>query len=237
MSITIYNTLTRSKQLFTTLAPEKVTMYCCGVTVYDDCHLGHARSYIGWDVVRRYLQWRGYQVRYVQNFTEMAITAAENGWQTLKDALTLDWQKLDLAFGLSSGDFDANAIDQFQTAMDDDFNTAAGLAVLFELAKSLKREFNLRCYEGLQELSEIRLQQKSQTLIQLAQVFGLEVQAQAQPELEIDPIWIESLLQQRQQARAGKRYAESDRIRDQLLAVGITPIDRPDGQTRYSSNK
>ena len=89
------------------------------------------------------------------DFTEMAITAAENGWQTLKDALTLDWQKIDLTFDRSSGDFEANALDQFQTAMDDDFNTAAGLAVLFELAKSLKREFNLRCYEGLQELSEI----------------------------------------------------------------------------------
>jgi cysteinyl-tRNA synthetase len=98
--------------------------------------------------------------------------------------------------------------------------------------KSLKREFNLRCYESLQELSEIQLQQTSQTLIQLAQVFGLEVQAQSQPELEVDPVWIESLLQQRQQARQEKRYQESDRIRDELLAVGITPIDRPDGQTR-----
>jgi cysteinyl-tRNA synthetase len=159
--------------------------------------------------------------------------AAENGWQTLKDALTLDWQKIDLTLDLSSGDFDPNALNQFQTAMDDDFNTAAGLAVLFELAKSLKREFNLRCYESLQELSEIQLQQKSQTLIQLAQVFGLEVQAQSPPELDVDPVWIESLLQQRQQARLEKRYAESDRIRDELLAVGITPIDRPDGQTRW----
>jgi cysteinyl-tRNA synthetase len=71
MSVSIYNTLTRSKQPFTTIEPNQVTMYCCGVTVYDDCHLGHARSYIGWDVVRRYLQWRGYQVRYVQNFTDI----------------------------------------------------------------------------------------------------------------------------------------------------------------------
>ena len=71
MSVSIYSTLTRSKQPFTTIEPNRVTMYCCGVTVYDDCHLGHARSYIGWDVVRRYLQWRGYQVRYVQNFTDV----------------------------------------------------------------------------------------------------------------------------------------------------------------------
>ena len=46
-------------------------MYCCGVTVYDDCHLGHARSYLGWDVLRRYLLWRGYAVHYVQNFTDI----------------------------------------------------------------------------------------------------------------------------------------------------------------------
>jgi cysteinyl-tRNA synthetase len=65
----------------------------------------------------------------------------------------------------------------------------------------------------------------------------LEVQAQSQPELAVDPVWIESLLQQRQQARAEKRYAESDRIRDELLAVGITPIDRPDGQTRWERSK
>ncbi|MCY7338024.1 MAG: cysteine--tRNA ligase, partial [Chamaesiphon sp.] len=158
---------------------------------------------------------------------------AENGWQTLKDALTLDWQRVNLIFESNSSDLDPNAIAQFQTAMDDDFNTAAGLAVLFELAKSLKREFNLRCYECLQELSELQLQQKSQTLIQLAQVFGLEVQAQSLTKLEVDPVWIESMLQQRQQARQEKRYQESDRIRDELLAVGIIPIDRPDGQTRW----
>ena len=101
------------------------------------------------------------------------------------------------------------------------------------VAYSFDNRCNLRCYEGLQELSEIQLQQKSQTLTHLAQVFGLEVQAQSQLKLEVDPVWIESLLQQRQQARAEKRYAESDRIRDELLAVGITPIDRPDGQIRW----
>ena len=46
-------------------------MYCCGVTVYDYSHLGHARSSIVWDVVRRYLLWRGYDVKYVQNFTDI----------------------------------------------------------------------------------------------------------------------------------------------------------------------
>ena len=71
MSLTLYNTLTRQKEPFAPLEPGQVRMYCCGVTVYDYCHLGHARSYIVWDTVRRYLTWRGYQVRYVQNFTDI----------------------------------------------------------------------------------------------------------------------------------------------------------------------
>ncbi|MGD1901995.1 MAG: cysteine--tRNA ligase [Geitlerinemataceae cyanobacterium] len=71
MSLVIYNTQTRQKEPFTTLEDGKVKMYCCGVTVYDLCHLGHARSSIAWDIIRRYLTWRGYDVRYVQNFTDI----------------------------------------------------------------------------------------------------------------------------------------------------------------------
>jgi cysteinyl-tRNA synthetase len=71
MALKIYNTQTRRLEPFVPLLPGIVTMYCCGVTVYDYCHLGHARSYINWDMVRRYLQWRGYEVTYVQNFTDI----------------------------------------------------------------------------------------------------------------------------------------------------------------------
>ncbi|MCT7956420.1 cysteine--tRNA ligase [Laspinema palackyanum] len=71
MTLTLYNTLTRRQEPFIPFEPGQVRMYCCGVTVYDYCHLGHARSYIIWDILRRYLQWRGYAVRYVQNFTDI----------------------------------------------------------------------------------------------------------------------------------------------------------------------
>lgn len=483
MSLKLYNTQTRGKEPFVPLEPGKVAMYCCGVTVYDNCHLGHARSYIGWDIVRRYLQWRGYQVRYVQNFTDIddkilnrakaegssmeaiaeryiaayfedirrlnvldadeyprvtehietihdliqalekkgyayavdgdvyysvrqfseygklsgrlleqmqagaggrvdldnperekqdpfdfalwkaakpnepawdspwgkgrpgwhiecsamirarlgetidihggggdlvfphheneiaqsevltgkplarywlhngmvtvngekmskslgnfttiqdlldgkwseypqpidpmairlfvlqahyrkpldftkaAIAAAENGWQTLKDALTLDWQQLNLSPQMPiSSELEAEWVNRLQAAMDDDFNTAAGLAVLFELAKSLKREFNVRCAQGLSKLSSQQVYLRSQTLIQLAQILGLQANQETAPAPEIDAVWIESLLQQRQQARQEKRYAEGDRIRNELQAAGIAVIDQPDGQTRW----
>ena len=65
------NSLTRQVELFEPLVPGKVGIYCCGVTVYDLCHLGHARSYINWDVLRRYLIWSGYAVTFVQNFTDI----------------------------------------------------------------------------------------------------------------------------------------------------------------------
>ena len=71
MTLSIYNTLTRRQEQFTTVEPGKVKMYCCGVTVYDYCHLGHARTSIIWDIVRSYLKFMGYDVYYIQNFTDI----------------------------------------------------------------------------------------------------------------------------------------------------------------------
>ena len=71
MSLRLTNTLTNKTESFRSIIPNKVSIYCCGVTVYDLCHLGHARSYINWDVLRRYLIWQGYKVTFVQNFTDI----------------------------------------------------------------------------------------------------------------------------------------------------------------------
>ena len=71
MTLNLYNTLTNQKEVFHTLEAGKVKIYCCGITAYDYCHLGHGRTCLVWDVVRRYLQWRGYDVRYIQNFTDI----------------------------------------------------------------------------------------------------------------------------------------------------------------------
>ena len=67
----VYNTLTKQLEDFVPLNPPVVTMYTCGVTVYDRCHIGHARVYIVWDVARRYLEYKGYKVKYIQNFTDI----------------------------------------------------------------------------------------------------------------------------------------------------------------------
>ncbi len=71
MSLKLTNTLTGRKEAFQSIQKGKVSIYCCGVTVYDLCHIGHARSYIVWDVLRRYLIWNGYSVTFVQNFTDI----------------------------------------------------------------------------------------------------------------------------------------------------------------------
>jgi cysteinyl-tRNA synthetase len=67
----IHNTLTGRKEAFTPLAPGQVRMYVCGVTVYDECHLGHARSALVFDVIRRYLEHSGLSVTFVKNFTDV----------------------------------------------------------------------------------------------------------------------------------------------------------------------
>ncbi|MEA5596864.1 cysteine--tRNA ligase [Rivularia sp. UHCC 0363] len=484
MALTIYNTLTRCKETFQPLEPAKVKMYCCGVTVYDYCHLGHARSYIVWDIVRRYLEFSSYQVRYVQNFTDIddkiinranaqnismekvsqkyiqayfedirrlnvidasdypcvteniaaihqfiaelerknyayavdgnvyykienfleygklsgkhledmqagasgrvnledlsgnkkhkpsdfalwkaaksgepawdspwgmgrpgwhiecsamihallgetidihggggdlvfphheneiaqsevvtgkplanywmhngmvtvngekmskslgnfttirellerpidpmvirlfvlqahyrkpldftedAIFSAENAWETLKTGLLfgyqygekLAWKETNLN---PQSELQNSQIGSFQMAMDDDFNTPGGLAVLFELAKELRREANLLTHQGETASSSNRIVQIWQTLVKLAQVFGLEILSTAETKNEypiLGDAEITTLIQQRQDARQNRNFALSDSIRDRLQSVGIHLIDQPNGETRW----
>ena len=67
----VYNSLTRQKEPFTPLNPGHVGMYVCGPTVYGHSHIGHAKSYVAFDVVVRYLRHLGLRVRYVQNITDV----------------------------------------------------------------------------------------------------------------------------------------------------------------------
>jgi cysteinyl-tRNA synthetase len=71
MSLRVYNTLSGKKEEFQPLVPNKVGMYVCGVTVYDYCHIGHARANIVFDIIYRYLQYSNYDVTYVRNYTDV----------------------------------------------------------------------------------------------------------------------------------------------------------------------
>ena len=71
MPLFIYNTLTRRKERFTPIEPNRIRMYVCGMTVYDYCHLGHARVLVAFDVITRYLRAVGYAVEYVRNITDI----------------------------------------------------------------------------------------------------------------------------------------------------------------------
>lgn len=87
----IFDTLAGAKRTFTTLEPNKVGMYVCGITVYDYCHIGHARVMVAFDVIVRYLESMGYEVNYIRNITDVDdkifARAAERGidFQTLTD--------------------------------------------------------------------------------------------------------------------------------------------------------
>ena len=71
MALRVYNTLGREKQLFEPIEPGKVQMYVCGPTVYDSCHIGHARSIVVFDIIARYLRAKDFEVTYVRNFTDV----------------------------------------------------------------------------------------------------------------------------------------------------------------------
>ncbi len=120
--------------------------------------------------------------------------------------------------------------------MDEDFNFAGGLAVLFAMAKKLQREANVLVHEGKTETDPVELRQQWETLVELAGVLGFT----AEPEEEVEESSgglqdeeIEALIQERAKARKEKNFQESDRIRDQLQAEGIILIDRPGGVTSW----
>jgi cysteinyl-tRNA synthetase len=481
MTLTVYNTLTRRKETFQTIEENKVRMYCCGITVYDYCHLGHARTCLIWDVVRRYLQWYGYDVKYIQNFTdiddkilnrarqegtsmadvsekfiaayfedmerlgvgqadayprathtldgikrlvyeleqkgfaypaegdvyysvqkfpeygklsgrkledlqagasgrvevedseaskkhypfdfalwkaakegepawespwgngrpgwhiecsamvreqlgetidihvgggdltfphheneiaqseavtgkplanywlhngmiivegkkmskslgnfitirelldkfepmavrlfilqtqyrkpldftEAALATATHSWATLKEGLLFGYQYgKELGFATNSDipSPSPELIRRFKQAVDDDFNFAGGLAILFEIAKNLSKEGNILVHQGTTTIAKEELEQQWQTLVALAAILGF----QAQPETVsnqtegLSDTEIETLVKQRNEARSNKNYAESDRLRDELQGQGITLIDKPGGITIWN---
>ncbi|MFZ8855174.1 MAG: class I tRNA ligase family protein, partial [Thermofilaceae archaeon] len=97
----VYNTLTRALEVFEPFSPGRVGIYVCGPTVYDYSHLGHARTYAAFDVIKRYLRLKGYDVLHVQNITDIddkiIRRSQEEGrdWREIVDTYTRDyWEAL-----------------------------------------------------------------------------------------------------------------------------------------------
>ncbi len=176
------------------------------------------------------------QYRMPLDFTEDAIASAKKGWATLNEGLnfgTLQGEKL--GWTDANTDLDEAAVGQFRDSMDDDFNTPGAIATLFGLAKELQRQNNLIIHEGGPDADSQQLQQQWQTLVTLADVLGLKAQ-KIEPTSSnggLSDLEIEALIAQRTDAKQAKNYAESDRIRDDLKAQGITLIDKPGGITAW----
>ncbi len=173
------------------------------------------------------------------DFTEEAIASARNGWQTLKEGLLFGTQHgSKLGWDLDKIDYwtgqDNTLVEQFQAAMERDFNTPSALTVLFELAKELGKESNVLVHQGKTETSPELLHKKWVTLVNLAGVLGLELGPEAEAEISVGGLTdedIEAMIQQRKDARKARDFAEGDRLRDELKDNGITLIDQKDGIT------
>jgi cysteinyl-tRNA synthetase len=113
--LTIYNTLTRQKEIFKPIETGKARMYVCGMTVYDYCHLGHARVMVAFDAVARWLRASGYELTYVRNITDIddkiIRRAAENGETTeaLTDRFIAAMHEDATALGVQPPDFEPRA--------------------------------------------------------------------------------------------------------------------------------
>ncbi|MBN3962964.1 cysteine--tRNA ligase [Nostoc sp. NMS8] len=185
------------------------------------------------------------QYRTPIDFTDEAIAAATNGWHTIKEGLLFGYQygRL-LGWEVGTGSLLSSphsllpeTVERFQEIVNNDFNFPGGLTVLFELAKEVRRERNIFVHARKTETSLDNLKQQWQTLVTLAGVLGLEVEIEAETNkiYGLSDVEIEAKIEQRQEARQTKNFAESDRIRDELQAEGITLIDSRDG-TRWHRN-
>ena len=129
MAIRVFNTLSGQKEPFIPLREGQVSFYVCGVTVYDYCHIGHARAYVVFDTIRRYLTARNYQVRYVQNFTDIDD-------KIIQRAALKDMSVTELTETMIQAYFDD--MDQLNIQRADSYPRATGhMAEIFEIIQSL----------------------------------------------------------------------------------------------------
>jgi cysteinyl-tRNA synthetase len=161
MTLTLYNTATRAKEEFIPLEEGKVGIYVCGVTVYDYCHIGHARSAIVFDVLVRHLRAKGYDVTYVRNFTDLDDKIIERANLTGKETGALAQEFINAFYedmevlGVLKADVEPRAtehidgmIDMIRTLLKSGYAYASGTDVYF----------SVESYKGYGELSGRKLE-------------------------------------------------------------------------------
>ena len=116
----LYNTISKQKEQFIPIEKNKAKIYVCGPTVYDDAHLGHARSALAFDLLRRVLKVDGYKVTFVKNFTDIddkIIAKMAQSGQTLEEIVSMyiDRYKEDMqALGIEDADIEPKATESIQ---------------------------------------------------------------------------------------------------------------------------
>ncbi|MCF7894649.1 MAG: cysteine--tRNA ligase [Candidatus Omnitrophica bacterium] len=144
----IYNSLTKEKQKFEPVQKRVVKMYSCGVTVYDDCHIGHARSLCVFDVIRRYLEFKGYEVNFIRNITDIddkiinRANKLEVNWKDLSDKYIRRYRKDLERLELKPVVFEPKAtenieamVDYIKRLIDKGYAYATDTGVYFEVRK------------------------------------------------------------------------------------------------------
>ena len=120
----LYNTLSGKKEDFVPVTPGQVKMYVCGITVYDHCHIGHARSAIVFDIMRRYLAYRGYKVTFVKNFTDIddkIINRARQlgvAWNEVAEKYIAEYYQDMDQLGVGRADLEPRATEHIQEIID-----------------------------------------------------------------------------------------------------------------------
>ena len=144
----IYSTMSREKEELNTLFEDKIKLFVCGPTVYDDAHIGHGRTYISFDTIKRYLEFKGYSVFYLQNITDIddkiINRAKESGVDSKLLAKKFEKRFIEdmAALNVKSVNYFARAtdhmeeiLDQIQRLIDKGFAYVTETGVYFEVAK------------------------------------------------------------------------------------------------------
>ncbi|MFH1202354.1 MAG: cysteine--tRNA ligase [Candidatus Omnitrophota bacterium] len=163
MTLYIYNSLSRKKESFEPLKPPKVNIYTCGVTVYDECHIGHARSLYIFDVIRRYLEYRKFKVNFVRNITDIddkIINRANElkvDWKDLAKKYIDSYYKDLKLLGLLKADFEPRAtenikdmIGHIQGLIDKGYAYVTGSGVYFSVRKF--KDYGKLSGQGIEEM-------------------------------------------------------------------------------------